>query len=161
MPVWPLAPLLEDDAAVKHLTEMTLGQLYSEFDQMEDWEERCDFLIDLGFELPEMSSKDKIDANVVHGCQSHVWLVARVDPGPAGPVVRFEANSDALIVSGLIAVLWLMYNGKPAREILALDPREVFKKLELDKHLSSSRRNGLGGMVQRIRQFAVESLATA
>ena len=142
------------------LAEMTLDDLYSEFDQMEDWEERCDYLIDLGFQLPEMTPADKSEENRVHGCQSHVWLAAKpetVTPG-APPRIRFQANSDAMIVSGLIAVITLMYNGKTAREILDLDPRVVFKKLELDKHLSSARRNGMSGMVQRIRQIAAESL---
>ncbi len=139
---------------------MTLDGLYAEFDQLEDWEERCDFLIDLGFQLPEMSAEEKCEANIVHGCQSQVWLVARCEPSASGPRVLFSANSDAMIVSGLIAVLRLMYNGKLAREIVETDPRAVFKKLELDKHLSPSRRNGLGGMVQRIRQFAERMLDT-
>lgn len=145
------------------LAEMTLDDLYSEFIQLEDWEERCDLLIDLGFQLPEMAAADKTEATRVHGCQSHVWLVAKCETSaPGEPTrIRFQANSDALIVSGLITILTLMYNGKTAREILDIDPRESFKRLELDKHLSSSRRNGLGGMVQRIRQFAAESLVAA
>jgi len=145
---------------VPTLTEMTLDGLYSEFDQLEDWEERCDFLIDLGFQLPELSAEDKSEANRVHGCQSHVWLVATPEAAIPGepPRIRFRANSDAMIVSGLIAVIELMYNGQTAREILDIDPRVAFKKLDLDKHLSSARRNGLSGMVQRIRQIAAESL---
>ena len=145
------------------LAEMTLDDLYSEFDQMEDWEERCDFLIDLGFQLPEMPAADKTEENRVHGCQSHVWLAVQpetVAPGEM-PRIHFVANSDAMIVSGLIAVITLMYNGKTAREILDIDPRVVFKKLDLDKHLSSARRNGLSGMVQRIRHIATESLSNA
>ncbi len=145
------------------LAEMTLDDLYSEFDQMEDWEERCDYLIDLGFQLPEMRPEDKTEENRVHGCQSHVWMAAQpetVTPGEP-PRIHFQANSDAMIVSGLIAVITLMYNGKTAHEILDLDPRVVFKKLDLDKHLSSARRNGLSGMVQRIRRIASESLAQA
>ncbi len=141
------------------LAEMTLDDLYSEFDQMEDWEERCDFLIDLGFQLPELAPEEKTEENRVHGCQSHVWLAARVEPGSDGmPHVWFHANSDAMIVAGLIAVLSLMYNGKSAREILDIDPRSAFKRLDLDKHLSSARRNGLLGMVQRVRRIAAEAL---
>ncbi len=144
------------------LAEMTLDDLYSEFDQMEDWEERCDFLIDLGFQLPELTPEDKTEANRVHGCQSHVWLAARVEPGLDGmPHVWFHAHSDAMIVAGLIAVLSLMYNGKSAREILDTDPRTAFKRLDLDKHLSSARRNGLLGMVQRVRQISAEALVAA
>ena len=142
------------------LAEMTIDDLYSEFDQLEDWEERCDFLIDLGFQLPEMTAEEKSEANRVHGCQSQVWLAATPETAtPSEPTrIRFRANSDAMIVSGLIAVISLMYNGKTAREILDIDPRVAFKKLDLDKHLSSARRNGLSGMVQRIRQIAAETL---
>jgi cysteine desulfuration protein SufE len=144
------------------LSEMTLEDLYSEFEQMEDWEERCDFLIDLGFQLPELTPDEKTEENRVYGCQSHVWMAARVEPGADGvPRVWFHANSDAMIVAGLIAVLSLMYNGKPPREILDTDPRAAFKRLDLDKHLSSARRNGLLGMVQRVRQIAAEALVAA
>ena len=144
------------------LSEMTLDDLYSEFEQMEDWEERCDFLIDLGFQLPELTADEKTEANRVHGCQSHVWLAARVAPGLDGtPHVWFHANSDAMIVAGLIAVLSLMYNGRAAREILDTDPRAAFKRLDLDKHLSSARRNGLLGMVQRVRQISAQALVAA
>ncbi len=142
------------------LAEMTLDDLYSEFAQMEDWEERCDSLIDLGFQLPEMTAEEKSEANRVHGCQSQVWLVATPETvvPDQPPRIRFRANSDAMIVSGLIAVISLMYNGQTARQILDIDPRVAFKKLDLDKHLSSARRNGLSGMVQRIRQIAAETL---
>lgn len=154
---------LLDRCSVLTLAEMSLDDLYSEFDQLEDWEERCDFLIDLGYQLPAMSPEDKTEANRVHGCQSHVWLAAKsetVSPGEPHRI-RFQAFSDAMIVSGLVAVITLMYSGKTAREILDIDPRETFKRLDLDKHLSSARRNGLSGMVQRIRQIAAESLVTA
>ncbi len=144
------------------LAEMSLDDLYSEFDQLEDWEERCDFLIDLGFQLPELTPDEKSEENRVHGCQSHVWLAARIETGSDGvPHVWFHASSDAMIVAGLIAVLSLMYNGQTAREILGIDPRVVFKRLDLDKHLSSARRNGLLGMVQRVRQISAEALVAA
>lgn len=143
------------------LAEMTLDDLYAEFDEMEDWEERCDYLIDLGYQLPEMPPEDKTEANRVHGCQSHVWLAAKTETVALGepPRIQFQAFSDAMIVSGLVAVVTLMYSGKTAREILDIDPRETFKRLDLDKHLSSARRNGLSGMVQRLRQIAAEALS--
>lgn len=147
---------------MKPLAELTLDELLLEFSQMEDWEERCDSLIDLGFELPEMPAEEKTEANRVHGCQSHVWLTARTESEPGQPPqLRFHAASDAMIVSGLIAVLMLMYNGQSAQKILEIDPRVTFAKLELDRHLSSQRRNGLSGMVQRIRQVAAEALVAA
>jgi len=141
---------------------MTLDDLIQEFDDLGDWEARCEYLIDLGKELPKLPDADRIEKNRVHGCQSNVWLVADVHPDSEGkPVIGFVANSDAMIVSGLIAVLTLLYNGKRAEEILATDIQAVFKRLELDRHLSPQRRNGLFGMVKRVREIAAGAAAVA
>ncbi|WP_437192149.1 SufE family protein [Planctomicrobium sp. SH527] len=138
---------------------MTIQELYEEFDFLGDWEERCDFLIDLGFELPQMTDVDKTEKNRVHGCQSNVWLVAHLNTATTSPTVEFVANSDAMIVNGLIAVLMAVYNRKTPEEIVQTDIEAIFKRLELDRHLSSQRRNGLFGMVIRIREFALGVLA--
>ncbi|WP_245764655.1 SufE family protein [Planctomicrobium piriforme] len=139
--------------------DMTIEELYEEFEFLGDWEERCDFLIDLGFELPQLPDEAKIEANRVHGCQSNVWLVAELNETVDPPVVEFLANSDAMIVNGLIAVLETIYNGKTPEQILRTDINSIFRRLELDRHLSSQRRNGLFGMVTRVRDFAVEAQA--
>ena len=153
-----LAILTIEDDLLDTLESMTIDDLYEEFEHLADWEERCDFLIDLGFELPALEESAKIEPNRVHGCQSNVWLVARVE-GPADARrVEFVANSDAMIVNGLIAVLMTLYNGKSPREILDTDAEQVFRNLGLDRHLSPQRRNGLFGMVQRIRKFAAEAV---
>jgi cysteine desulfuration protein SufE len=138
---------------------ITLDELFEEFEELDDWDDQCDYLIDLGYELPPLPDSMKREENRVHGCQSNVWLVADVKPGDS-PVVEFMANSDAIIVSGLIAVLTIMYSGKTAEEILKIDAREVFGKLGLERHLSSQRRNGLFGMVKRIRKIAFEAIAS-
>ncbi|WP_437187740.1 SufE family protein [Planctomicrobium sp. SH668] len=136
--------------------DMTLNDLYEEFEFLADWEERCDFLIDLGFELPKLPNEAKVEENRVHGCQSNVWLVAELNEGNSPATIEFVANSDAMIVNGLIAVLSLIYNGKTPAEILSTDVEKIFRKLELDRHLSSQRRNGLFGMVTRLRDIAAE-----
>ncbi|TWT49859.1 Cysteine desulfuration protein SufE [Thalassoglobus neptunius] len=144
---------------------MTLNELIEEFEFLGDWEARCDFLIDLGFELPKLPEDQKIEKNRVHGCQSNVWLVASMvdasQPGSEGSerVVELLANSDAMIVNGLIAVLMAIYNHKTPKAILATDVEEIFKKLELDRHLSPARKNGLFGMVKKVRQIVVEEAA--
>lgn len=142
---------------------MTLDDLYSEFDQREDWEEHCDYLIELGFELPAMSPEDKIEENRIQRCKNEAWIAAKTNTATAGemPRIYFSASSDSKIVNGLIAVVMIMYNGKTAREILELDSRIVFKKLGLDKQLLPVRKNGLSEIVQRIRHIAAESLAKA
>ena len=134
---------------------MTIEELFEEFEFLGDWEDRCDYLIDLGFELPTLPDEFKTEENRVHGCQSNVWIVAELNQSVSPPVVEFIANSDAMIVNGLIAVLVTIYNGKTPEEILKTDVEGIFRKLELDRHLSSQRRNGLFGMVTRIRDFAL------
>ena len=135
-------------------TSTTLEELYEEFDDLGDWDDQCDYLIDLGFDLPQLPEDAKTEENRVHGCQSQVWLVSQ--PSAEEPRrLEFIANSDAIIVNGLIAVLMAMYSGRTAEEILAVDAQEVFQRLGLQRHLSPQRRNGLFGMVERIRQLAV------
>lgn len=140
---------------------MTLEELIDEFEHLQDWEERCDFLIDLGFELPPLSEPEKCEQNIVHGCQSRVWLVAEADQSQPAPRISIRADSDAMIVKGLIAVLIAVYSGRTADEILATDVQSVFEKLSLTTHLSSTRRNGLYGMVNRIREFAQQNAHVA
>lgn len=137
---------------------MTIEELLSEFEFLGDWEERCDYLIDLGFELPEMPAQTKTEANRVHGCQSNVWMTLRLKPENGDPVVEITADSDARIVKGLIAVLLTIYSGKTAEDILALDVRDLFDQLGLSRNLSPARKNGLNGMVQKIRSFAALAL---
>lgn len=138
---------------------MTLDELIAEFDFLGDWEARCDYLIDLGFELPTLPDEEKTEQNRVHGCQSNVWLVANLRKSNDPPTIEFLANSDAMIVNGLIYVLMTIYDGKTPAEILSIDVEEVFRRLELDRHLSPQRRNGLFGMVKRIREIASQASA--
>ncbi|MEL6110164.1 MAG: SufE family protein [Planctomycetota bacterium] len=142
------------------LPGLTIEELYEEFDDLPDWDDRCDCLIDLGFALPPLPAEAKNEANRVHGCQSSVWLVAEVKDA-APPVVEFLAHSEAIIVNGLIAVLTALYSGKTPEEILSIDAQEVFRKLGLERHLSPQRRNGLYSMVERVRQLALQAEADA
>lgn len=140
-------------------TTTSLEELYEEFDDLGDWDDQCDYLIDLGFDLPKLPDEAKCEENRVHGCQSQVWLIGRQaeetsETNP--PKLEFLANSDAIIVNGLIAVLLAMYTDRTAEEILSTDAEAVFARLGLQRHLSPQRRNGLFGMVERIRKLAVE-----
>lgn len=135
-------------------TMITINELIEEFEFLHDWEERCDFLIDLGFELPDMPESDKTETNRVHGCQSMVWLTTELKNLEGENVLHINADSDALIVKGLIAVLLAIYNDKTPKEILKTDVRQYFSQLQLDKYLSSQRKNGLFGMVERVQREA-------
>ena len=138
--------------------DLTIEELYEEFEDLPDWDDRCDYLIDLGFNLPQLPAESKTEQNRVHGCQSNVWLVANLTESDP-PSVEFLANSDAVIVNGLIAVVTALYSGKTPKEIIAVDAQEAFAKLGLERHLSPQRRNGLYSMVERVRQLAVQAEA--
>ncbi len=138
--------------------DLTIDELYEEFEELADWDEQCDFLIDLGFNLPQLPDEAKNEANKVHGCQSNVWLVAEMKPTKP-PTLEFIANSDAIIVNGLIAVLVALFGQKTPQQILRIDAQEVFARLGLERHLSPQRRNGLYSMVDRVRRLAVEAAA--
>lgn len=132
---------------------MTTDELCVLFEQMEDWDERYDYLIEMGQELPELPEVLKRDEFKVQGCQSQVWLLAKAIPGTP-PQVELTADSDSMIVRGIIAILLLSYSGKTPEQILAFDIRGLLNRLGLSKHLSPSRSNGLHAMVKRIRQVA-------
>jgi len=127
--------------------------LIQSFEWLDSLEEQYQYLIDLGRKLPPMNEADKVEANRVHGCQSQVWLVAHPRPGTLD-VIDFEADSDAHIVRGLVAILKKIYSGQPAAKILSFDIEGFLKQLGLDQHLSLGRRNGLGEMVKRIKTLA-------
>ncbi len=132
---------------------MTIDELCHQFEQMEDWDERYDYLIEMGQDLPDLPAALKRDEFKVQGCQSQVWLLAKPLPGEP-PRVEITADSDSMIVRGIIAILLLCYSGKSADEILAFDIRALLNRLGFSRHLSPSRSNGLHAMVKRIRQIA-------
>ncbi len=116
----------------------------------DDWEDRYRYIIDLGRELPAMPEAHKREELLVRGCQSQVWLDWREE---AGRIV-FEADSDALIVRGLVALILAAYDRHTPREILDFDVDDYFARLDLLRHISPTRGNGLRAMVQRIRDIA-------
>jgi cysteine desulfuration protein SufE len=141
--------------------DMTMDELLEEFEQLPDWGDRCDFLIDLGMELPKLDAADRTDANRVHGCQSNVWMVAGIRETDGRSIMEIRAESDSMFVSGLIAILLMVYDGKTPEEILEVDAEDMFRRLELHRHLSPQRRNGLAGMVERVRLLAAQALRRA
>ena len=137
-----------------------LDDIIDNFALLDDWDDRYRYLIELGRELPPLPPAAHTDANKVQGCASQVWLDTTVRPnGGDGPVLTFVGDSDAHIVRGLIAVLFAVYSGKPARDILATDAVTVFEKLGLREHLTPQRSNGFRSMVERIRADARAAIA--
>ena len=144
-PAYPAAAAASPTEAAEELAEL--------FEFLDDWTERYQHIIELGQKLPAMPGELKTEANRVRGCQSTVFLWPRIKPGTAN-VIEFLADSDAEIVRGLIAVLQQLFAGQEAEQVLAFDVDGYFTRLGLNQHLSMGRRNGLGEMVQRIRNFA-------
>jgi len=116
----------------------------------DSWEDRYRYMIELGKEIPSMSDSLKTDDKIIPGCQSQVWL----DFEKQNDKFIFQADSDALIVKGLLAIVLAAYNNKTSDEILAFDIEDYFSKLDLIKHLSPTRGNGLKAMVGKIKHIA-------
>ena len=131
-------------------TKITTDDVIDTLGFFDSWEERYKYIIDLGKELPVMDDALKTDARLIKGCQSQVWI----EPHAIEGKLYFEVASDAFIVSGLLALVMTAYNGKTSSQVLEFDMEGFFSQLDLLKHLSPTRGNGLRSMVQRIQQAA-------
>jgi cysteine desulfuration protein SufE len=128
----------------------TQDEIIEEFDGLTDWMDRYAYIIDLGNTLPEYPESEKTPQNLIEGCQSRVWITARkADDG----TISFEADSDALIVKGIVALLMRVLNHHTPDEILNADLYFV-DKIGLKEHLSPTRSNGLVAMVKQIHNYA-------
>jgi cysteine desulfuration protein SufE len=137
-----------------------IDEIIENFALLEEWDDRYRYLIELGRALPPLPETARNDANKVQGCASQVWLATSIKPnGGTGPLLTFEGDSDAHIVRGLIAVLFALYSGKGAREILSADAIKLFERLGLREHLTPQRSNGFRSMVDRIRRDARAALS--
>ncbi|MBK8186588.1 MAG: SufE family protein [Cellvibrio sp.] len=130
--------------------DVTSDDIVETLDFFDTWEERYKYIIDLGKELPPMPEELKTEDRLVRGCQSQVWLSEAFCDGK----LYFQADSDAFIVKGLLAVVLAAFNGKNSSEILSVDIAQYFQRLDLLQHLSSTRGNGLKAMVKRIQDIA-------
>ena len=125
-------------------------EIVEDFAFLDDWEDRYRFVIDAGKAMDPLPDALKVAATKVDGCASQVWLHPQIDGG----VFRFDGESDAMIVIGLIAVLRKLYNDMPVAQVLEVDARAEMERLGLNDHLSAQRSNGLRAMIERIRSVA-------
>jgi cysteine desulfuration protein SufE len=141
---------------------MTIDEIIENFSFLDDWDDRYRYVIELGRGLTPLSEAARTERNKVQGCASQVWLDTHVArDGAAGPTLSFDGDSDAHIVRGLIAILFAIYSGKPARDILSTDAVAIFERLGLREHLTPQRSNGFRSMVERIKADAQAALAAA
>jgi len=122
------------------------------FEFLDDWEDRYAHVIDMGRDMEPLDDVYKVAATKVDGCASQVWLVPKIENG----TFSFLGASDAMIVSGLIAILQALYNGLPVGEVAQVDARAELERLGLNDHLSAQRSNGLRAMIERIRTVAAQ-----
>jgi cysteine desulfuration protein SufE len=142
------------------MEQTPVDEIVENFELLDEWDDRYRYLIELGRSLPPLPEQARTAANKVQGCASQVWLATTVKPnGSTGPVLSFVGDSDAHIVRGLIAVLFALYSGKGAKDILSTDAVALFEKLGLRDHLTPQRSNGFRSMVERIRKDADAALA--
>jgi cysteine desulfuration protein SufE len=139
-----------------------IEEIVENFGLLDEWDDRYRYVIELGRTLTPLPDEAHVDANKVQGCASQVWLLTDVKPnGASGPTLTFQGDSDAHIVRGLIAILFALYSGKTARDILAIDSLALFDRIGLRENLTPQRSNGLRSMVERIRAEAKAALAEA
>lgn len=131
--------------------ESRIATITKEFEAFPNWEDRYKKIIQMGRELPDLPDDMKTEESKLKGCQSQVWLHAKLNE--QGQVV-FQGDSDAVLVKGLVALVLKIYSGATPQEILATPP-DFLKKLGFEGNLSPSRANGLFSMIKQIRNFAV------
>ena len=128
----------------------TQDQLIEDFELFDDWEEKYEYIIDMGKKLPVMPEEHKSEENIIKGCQSVVWLNASFKEG----LVHFEADSQAMIVKGLVSMLLNVLSGHTPEEVLHADLYFI-EKIGLTSHLAQTRANGLASMVKQMKTYAL------
>lgn len=126
------------------------NQIIDEFNFFQDWSEKYQYLIDLGKSLPDFDQNNRIDSNLINGCQSKVWLNSSFNDN----IVIFEADSDAIISKGIISLLIRVFSGHNPKDILEANI-DFIEKIGLNSHLSQTRANGLLSMIKQIKIYAL------
>ncbi|MCH4195139.1 MAG: cysteine desulfuration protein SufE [Serratia liquefaciens] len=128
-------------------------KLVRNFSRCLNWEDKYLYVIELGAKLPALDDSERQAGNLISGCQSQVWIVIRLDEQGQ---VEFHGDSDAAIVKGLLAVVFILYHQMTPQQIVELDVRPFFAELALSQHLTPSRSQGLEAMIRAIRSQAAK-----
>lgn len=130
--------------------EEVQNEIIDEFSMFEDWEERYQYMIDLGKDLPIIDEKYKTEDNIIKGCQSKVWVHANMDDDK----INFTADSDAIITKGIIAILIRTFSNQHPKAIIEANT-DFIDKIGLKEHLSPTRANGLVSMIKQLKLYAI------
>lgn len=126
------------------------AEIVDEFSFFEDWQQKYEYIIELGKSLPSMNEDDKQDDLLIKGCQSKVWLHASVEQD----MLHFEADSDGILTKGMVALLLRIYNNQPISEIMQSNI-DFIEKIGLHEFLSPNRANGLMAIIKQIKYYAI------
>ncbi len=125
-------------------------QIIDDFSLIDEWEDKYAYIIELGKKIEELSTEYKTDKNIIKGCQSKVWMISKLEDGK----VIYKADSDAIIVKGLIGLLLKTFSGHTPQEIIHTEPYFI-DKIGMSQHLSMTRSNGLASMVKQMKLDAL------
>ncbi len=125
-------------------------QIIDDFSLMDEWDDKYAYIIELGKKIPELPAEYKIEKNIIKGCQSKVWMTSKLEDGK----VIYLADSDAIIVKGLIGLLIKTFSGHTPEEIIHTEPYFI-EKIGMSQHLSMTRSNGLASMVKQMKLDAL------
>ncbi len=136
------------------MSDLKIEDLIIDFDFFDNWEDKYKYIIELGKNCPSLNENEKNNDNKVDGCASQVWLITKKEKLNDKIVLKFKGDSDALIVKGLVVILFSIFSEKSPDEIIKINAFEKLRNLDLERNLTMQRSNGLSSMVKRIKEEA-------
>ena len=136
------------------MSDLKIEDLIIDFDFFDSWEDKYKYIIELGKNFPSLNEEEKNNDNKVDGCASQVWLIIKKEKIGDKIILKFRGDSDALLVKGLVVILFSIFSEKSPDEIIKIDAFEKLRNLDLEKNLTMQRSNGLSSMVKRIKEEA-------
>ena len=136
------------------MSNLKIEDLITDFEFFDNWEDKYKYIIELGKNCPSLNENEKNNNNKVDGCASQVWLITKKEKLNDKIILKFKGDSDALIVKGLVVILFSIFSEKSPDEIIKIDAFEKLRNLDLERNLTMQRSNGLSSMVKRIKEEA-------
>ena len=136
------------------MSDLKIEDLITDFEFFDNWEDKYKYIIELGKNCPSLNENEKNNNNKVDGCASQVWLITKKEKLNDKIILKFKGDSDALIVKGLVVILFSIFSEKSPDEIIKIDAFETLRNLDLERNLTMQRSNGLSSMVKRIKEEA-------
>ena len=136
------------------MSDLKIENLIIDFEFFDNWEDKYKYIIELGKNCPSLNEDEKNNDNKVDGCASQVWLIIKKEKLGDKVILKFRGDSDALLVKGLVVILFSIFSEKSPDEIIKIDAFEKLRNLDLERNLTMQRSNGLSSMVKRIKEEA-------